>query len=191
MTRVAGLNQHPLLFTEHLSSLTEEQSPRRSRARTVPVPRLSGWLSPRPAVRPGSYPRRTSEMSGSHCGITPRPCGALPRLCSSPVFTLSKDRGPELLPFSPPMPRAPAAQVGHLLPGAASGQCLGRASSERERVRKGVASRAGCGPDCHGLVIYTTGQQVVYTEGFLGPSGSSSVIYVRICKAQASGECLY
>lgn len=119
-------------------------------------------------------------MSGSHCGITPPAVrGSAPACSLTRVHSLA-DRGPELLPFSS-YAQSTRSPSGPPLPGAASGQCLGRASSERESFRKAWLSRAGCGPDCHGLVIYTTGQQVVYTEGFLGPSGSSSVIYVRIC----------
>ena len=69
-----GLNQHPLFFMERLSSF--DRSVRVVRSWASAPSRFQGSLAGcllGQQSTPGSHPRRTSEMSGSHCGIPPRP----------------------------------------------------------------------------------------------------------------------
>lgn len=81
----------------------------------------------------------------------------------------------------PPVPRAPAAQVGRL--------CLGRewpvpregVLRERESQERRGPSGQAVGLTAMAWSLHTTGQVVVYTVGFLGLFGSPSVIYVCIC----------
>lgn len=148
---------------------------------------LAGCL-PGQQPAPGSHPWRTSEMSGSHCGITPRPHGggAMRGLC--PVSALPRVslrglrsravaiflRGPEH-----PQPQGAASAWDCKQPVPA-----GRASSEGERQERRGASGRSVGLTA--MAGNTTDQVVVYTGGFLGLFGSSSEIYVHICSVAGS-----
>lgn len=144
MTRVAGLNQHPLLFTEHLSS-----SDRRAVVCKEPGLRDSPsskalWLAVSQASSPpGQSP--LEDLRDERLTLWNNPYGrrGSAPLCSLTRVSLSKDRGPEPLLFSS-YAQSTRSPSGPPLPGAASGQCLGRASSEREsQERRGSPGRAG------------------------------------------------